>query len=169
MAPTACGNPQIFSKPSTISLIDNTHDGNFTNFGNRTFTITSQVSKTIFPTVEVPKPKRQAIVLYSTLVASLQRVTATRSSTEIGLLNVVTFLLKWGLSSWRMCLCAYVNYPKTSIHQLHRQLQISKIHLVLAYTKYCAALLQVFGCKLEPCRLCKKKIVVRLHSNNYTN
>ena len=115
MAPTACGNPQIFSKPSTISLIDNTHDGNFTNFGNRTFTITLQVSKTIFPTVEVPKPKRQAIVLYSTLVASLQRVTATHSSTEIGLLNLVTFLLKWGLSSLQI-----MKNVSLCIHKLSR-------------------------------------------------
>ena len=54
MAPLPVGIPKNSQKPSTISLTDDSDDENFMNFGNRTFTITSQVSKTIFPTVKVP-------------------------------------------------------------------------------------------------------------------
>ena len=46
--------------------------------------IARQVSKTILPTVDRPKPNKAESVQYSTLVANFHIVTATHTFTEIG-------------------------------------------------------------------------------------
>ena len=98
IAPTTWGNPHKLSNSATISFSLSSR-GMQTYLGSRNSATIWAVLWTMEHTVEIPTPKRAAIVRYSVLVANLHSIIATCSSTSRGSRNHVTCFIRKGFNS----------------------------------------------------------------------